>query len=502
MYFKFFLASVISLLLAACNNSPDHGHDNEADHEELKVHFIAYSDSLELFAEADPLVTGTTSNVLSQFTTLPDFKPLASGTVTMKLTVNGQTVEETAETPLRRGIYSFDVTPAGAGKGTIEFLIRSEAGESRIIVPDVTVYPDAAVAEKDVESNAATATNTTAFTKEQSWKIDFSTGYAVREPFGQVIKATALVQPAQGNEEVVTARSGGVVSFTGKNILEGTAVSSGQVLLTIRGSGFAEDNSAVRFAEAQNNYKQAKADYDRTVLLADDRIVSEKQLMEVKTRYENAASVYDNLKQNFSSAGQAVTSPIAGYVRQLLVENGQYVGSGQPLMVISQNSTLMLRAEVQQRYARFLNSISTATVRSAYDDKIFTLEELGGKILSVGKAATADSYLIPVSIQVRNSGKFVPGGFAEVWLRTVTAAESLTVPNSALIEEQGAFFVFVQVTPEQFEKRVIQTGATDGIRTEVTGGLRDDERIVTKGAIFVKLAQATGALDAHSGHVH
>lgn len=500
MYFKFFLASVISLLLAACNNSKTGEHETE--HEDLKVNFTVYSDSLELFAEADPLVTGTASNVLSHFTTLPDFKPLPSGTVTMKLTVNGQSVEETAETPLRRGIYSFDVTPAGAGKGTIEFLIRSEAGESRITIPDVTVYPDAAVAEEDVESNAPPATNTTAFTKEQSWKIDFSTGYAVREPFGQVIKTTALVQPAQGDEAVVTARSGGVVSFTGKNILEGTAVSSGQALLTIRGSGFAEDNSAVRFAEAQNNYEQAKADYDRAVLLAADRIVSEKQLLEAKTRYENAGSVYENLKQNFSRTGQTVTSPMGGYVRQLLVENGQYVESGQPLMVISQNSTLMLRAEVQQRYTRFLNSISTATVRSSDDDKTYTLEELGGKILSVGKAATADSYLIPVSLQVRNSGKFVPGSFAEVWLRTVTAAESLTVPNSALIEEQGSFFVFVQVTPEKFEKRVIQTGATDGIRTEVTGGLRDDERIVTEGAILIKLAQATGTLDAHSGHVH
>jgi hypothetical protein len=30
----------------------------------------------------------------------------------------------------------------------------------------------------------------------------------------------------------------------------------------------------------------------------------------------------------------------------------------------------------------------------------------------------------------------------------------------------------------------------------------DSERIVTKGAILVKLAQSSGALDAHSGHVH
>jgi RND family efflux transporter MFP subunit len=500
MYFKYFAVSLAAMLLTACNNS--NPVDRGAEHEVLKVQYTVYSDTLELFAEADPLVTGTASNILSHFTTLPDFKPLASGKVTLKLTVNGQTVEETAESPVRRGIYSFDVTPAGAGKGTIEYLVRTGTGESRIIVPDVTVYPDAAVAEEDIEKNAAPSTNTTAFTKEQSWKIDFSTGYAVREPFGQVIRMMALVQPAQGNESVVTARSGGVVTFTGKTVLEGTEVASGQPLLSIRGSGFAEDNSAVRFTEAQNNYEQAKAEYDRALLLAADRIVSERQLLEAKTQFENARSVYENLQQNFSRTGQTVTSPMRGFVRQLLVENGQYVEPGQPLMVISQNSTLMLRAEVQPRYASFLNSINSATVSRGDDSKTYTLEELDGRIFSVGKASTADSYLIPVSVQVRNTAGFVPGSFVKLWLKTVADAEALTVPNSALIEEQGAFFVFVQVTPEKFEKRLVQTGTTDGIRTEVTGGLRDDERIVTKGAILVKLAQATGALDAHSGHVH
>lgn len=500
MSIKYFTVLVISLALAACNNNKT--GNPEAEHESLKVQYTVYTDSLELFAEADPLVAGAPSNVLAHFTTLSDFKPLTSGQVRLKLSVNGQTVEVMAEKPVRRGIYSFDVTPAGAGKGTIEFLVRTETGESGILVPDVTVYKDAGEAEADVESKAAPATNTTAFTKEQSWKIDFSTGYAVREPFGQVIKTTALVQPAQGNESVVTARSGGVVTFTGKTVLEGTEVESGQPLLSIRGSGFAEDNSAVRFAEAQNNYEQAKADYDRALLLTADRIVSEKQLLEAKTRFENARSVYENLQQNFSSTGQTVTSPMRGFVRQMLVENGQYVEPGQPLMVISQNSTLMLRAEVQPRYARFLDSIASATISSGDDDKTYTLEELDGKIFSVGKAATADGFLIPVSVQVRNTAGFVPGSFVKLWLKTVADAEALTVPNSALIEEQGAFFVFVQVTPEKFEKRLVQTGTTDGIRTEVTGGLKDDERIVTKGAILIKLAQSTGALDAHSGHVH
>ena len=85
---------------------------------------------------------------------------------------------------------------------------------------------------------------------------------------------------------------------------------------------------------------------------------------------------------------------------------------------------------------------------------------------------------------------------------TVTNSEALTLPNSAIIEEQGNYFLFVQVTPELFEKREIKTGATDGIKTEIVQGITADERVVTKGAILIRLAQATGALDAHSGHVH
>jgi len=300
----------------------------------------------------------------------------------------------------------------------------------------------------------------------------------------------------------VTARTGGVISFAGLSIMEGLNVSHGQTLLTIKGSGFAENNSAVRFAEAQNNFEKAKADYERAILLAEDKIVSEKQLLEVKTVYENARSVYENLKQNFNAGGQTVSSPMTGFVKQLFVRNGQYVETGQPIAVIAQNKTLLLRAEVQQKYARHLMSIASANIKTAEEDKTYSLEELNGKVLSVGRATTADNFLIPVTLQINNVGSFIPGSFVEIYLITVSDAQALTIPISAVLEEQGNFFVYVQVTPELFEKREIKTGATDGISTEVISGLADDERIVLKGAVLIKLSQATGALDAHSGHVH
>ena len=70
------------------------------------------------------------------------------------------------------------------------------------------------------------------------------------------------------------------------------------------------------------------------------------------------------------------------------------------------------------------------------------------------------------------------------------------------MEEQGNYFVYVQVTPELFEKREVKIGTTDGVSTEIQKGITSIERIVTKGAILIKLTQSTGTLDAHSGHVH
>ena len=191
-----------------------------------------------------------------------------------------------------------------------------------------------------------------------------------------------------------------------------------------------------------------------------------------------------------------------GFVKQIHIKNGQFVVTGQAIVSISQNKTLILHAEVQQKYASLLAAISSANIRTLHDNQTYTLEQLNGKVLSFGRTANNDNYLIPVSIQIDNKGSFLPGGFVELYLKTLTNTQALTIPNIALLEEQGNFFVLVQITPELFEKREVSPGKTDGLKTEILKGLSQNERIVTRGAVLVKLSQASGTLDAHSGHVH
>nr|NQU89145.1 efflux RND transporter periplasmic adaptor subunit [Bacteroidota bacterium] len=477
----------------------DDGHQDE----EVKIQLTAYSADFELFAEADPFVVGESSNVLSHFSNLPGFGALESGQVTIRLVVNGAETRETLDKPTRKGIYSFDIEPENEGLGVLIFDIITDQGTFELSAPGVMVYGGEEEAHAAIDAEAvASGVNTFVFTKEQSWKIDFATEPPNQEPFGQVIKTTAQVQSAQRDEILVSAKTNGIVMFRADNILEGLCVSSGQVLFLISGSGFADNNSEVRFMEAQNNFEKAKSEYLRIKELAQEKIVSEKDLLNAKNQYDNAKLIYDNLNKNFSSTGQNVASPMSGFVKQLFVQNGQYVESGQALVSISQNKSLLLTAEVQQKYASSLGAIKSANIHTMYDDQTFTLEQLNGKVLSYGKNTSHDNYLIPVNLLIDNNGSFFPGGFVEVYLKTITNTRALTLPNSALLEEQGNYFVFAQITPELFEKREVKPGATDGLKTEILKGLAQNDRIVTRGAVLIKLAQATGTLDAHSGHVH
>ncbi len=495
-----FIFIVTALFSSACDHN--HAVETEQEHEEIKLQFTSYNSSFELFAESDPFVTGQQSNVLSHFSHLPGFKALEKGSVTLRLVTGDKEVSQTLNKPSRKGIYSFDIRPKSTGEAVLIFEIEHEGKTSEIRIPNQIVHDSQHEALHIVQQDELSRTNTLVFTKEQSWKIDFATDFPRLESFGQVIKTPAQVQPAQGDEVQVAASINGIIKYSGSNLTEGQNVTNGQTLLSVSGSALAENNSTVRFNEAKSNYENAKADYERQVELAKDKIISERELQSSKNRYENSKALYENLSQNFSSSGQSIKSPMSGFIRNIFVRNGEYVEVGQPIIAISQNKNLLIKAEVRQKFAPYLSSIKTAVLNSQNSKTNYTLEELNGKILSMGKSVGSDNFLIPVSLQIENNGAFIPGEFIELYLKAEGIGKSITVPNKAILEDQGVFYVFVQLNPELFEKREIKIGATDGIRTEVLGGLSEKERIITEGAIHVKLSQSSGTLDPHAGHVH
>ncbi len=340
------------------------------------------------------------------------------------------------------------------------------------------------------------------FTKAQASKIDFSVENPVFESLGQVIRTTARITSDQMDESTVVARTSGIIVFAGNNIVEGNSITSGQVLFYVSGSGMADNNVNVRLAEAQSIYNKAETDYNRSQELAKDKIVSDKELRQIKSEYESAKAIYDNLYKNFSEKGQRVSSTTGGFVKQLYVSNGQYVEAGQALLSVSKNKSLLLKADVPARYAPLLPTISSANIRKPNDTETYTLSDLNGKILSFGRSVSESNYLIPVTFQIDNKAGFIPGGFVEVFIKTKSDKPILSLPKDAIIESQGSYFVFVQVAPEAYQKREVKIGVNDGLRTEIKSGLSESDKVVTQGAISVKLSESAGTLDPHAGHVH
>ena len=332
--------------------------------------------------------------------------------------------------------------------------------------------------------------------------VEFQVDTARLEPFGPVISTMARVAPSQGDERIVTAKAAGVVTIAAANLTDGRQVKAGETLGWVDASGMATDNLQVRYQQAESSAQLAKQSLERKRELAATGVVSQRDLEQAQDAWEQARAEYDNLRKHFASGKSAFVAPMQGYVTQLLVTTGQYVEAGAPLLTISQNRDLLLRAEVASQYFKQLGHIRSARVRIPSTDATFSLEELGGKLVSYGHSVDADCGLLPVTFRVRNGGDLLPGAWVEMYLQTDGGSDAVSVPNTALVEEMGHYLLYVQVDDDCLEKRAVEVGTSDGERTEIKSGLKAGERYVSAGAIWIKLAQSSGEVDPHAGHVH
>lgn len=479
----------------------EHGHEHHHEAEQ----YVAYSKDYELFAEAEPFLVGHASKVTAHITGLADFKPLGAVPVRISLIVGGEAVSQTVDRPHVAGVYECVLKPAKAGCGQLKVEVLADGGVSAVSHPHVHV----AASHDELHGHhghdhgcEGSAANAVAFSKEQSWSIDFATDTLRRRPFGSVIRAAAQVLPSQDDRREVTAAAAGVVVYSSPNLVEGSAVTAGQQLFVIESSDMADNNMSVRLQEATSNYNAAKEDFERKQRLAEDRIVSQTDFQQAKAAYETAKAAYDNLRNNFSQDGAVVRAPISGYVQRIGVSNGSFVDAGYSVVTISQNRDLLVRAEVQPRYYGLLKDISRVNVEIPGDGQVYSLEELNGSLVSYARSTDPGSPMVPVTFRIRNHADLVSGSFVSLYIATTSNDRALVIPNTGIVEEMGNYFAFVQLTPESFEKRLITIGATDGRHTEVTSGLRAGERVVTRGAAIVRLAQGSAALDPHAGHVH
>ena len=340
------------------------------------------------------------------------------------------------------------------------------------------------------------------FGLDQQAKIDFEVVEVVSEPLSQIIRTSAQIVPSQESEKILTATTSGIVCFEGKDIVSGLEVKAGQILFSIDNDNMADGSLEVRRQEIEAEYQKAKAEYERKQSLAEDKIISESELLDAKTEYLKAEKRYQNMIQNYPEGKTLHKASITGSVKDILVPNNSYVEAGQPIMTLAQNDRLYVRADLQSKYYPVLKDIKTANIKTLNDGQVYSLEDLSGRLLSYGKTTDVNNPLIPVTFEIKNNGVLIPGSFVEIFITAESDKMGIMLPNSAIVEEMGIYCVFVQTCTDSFEKRIITKGVTDGQNTQILKGVTAGERVVSKGAVNVKLAQGSAALDPHAGHAH
>lgn len=334
------------------------------------------------------------------------------------------------------------------------------------------------------------------FTEEQAAKVGLKVEKMAKQAFNEVIKTSGTILSAQGDEQTVVATSNGVLMFNRSNLAEGSYVKKGQIIMTISSKNIADGDPV---AKAKIAFETSKRQFERAEKLVKDKIISVKEFEQASLNYQLAKTAYEGFSANADGKGVNIVAPISGYIKNNMLESGEYVSTGQLLLTIAQNSKLQLRAEVSEKYFDALNAISTANFKLPYSKDIIKLSDLNGKLLSVGSSTSENNFYIPVIFEFDNIGKIRTGSFVEIYLIASPKAKVISIPKSALVESQGLFFVYKKEGAEEYEQIEVKLGANNGERVEVLSGLTEGDSIVTEGVMQIKLASQGSAIpDSHS----
>ena len=316
--------------------------------------------------------------------------------------------------------------------------------------------------------------------------------------FAEVIRVSGQVSTAQGDESAIVARTAGIVHFTRDHLSEGSEIRLGEVIAHVSAEGIAGGDV---IAQSNLALANARTAYDRALRLVADSIISQKEFERIQLEYESARLAAQAGQEG--KGGASATSPLKGFVKQVLVRQGEYVEAGKVIATVTKSCNLQLRAEVPEKHFALLNHVRSANFKMGYDNVARSLDEMGGHLVAVGKSAEEGSAFIPVTFEFANTGSVVPGSFADIWLIMQERQQVLTIPISALSEAQGVFYAYVQLDEEdEFERRELRLGASDGIRVEVLSGLSEGDVVVTQGVIQVKMAGAAGVIPEAHNHSH
>lgn len=297
--------------------------------------------------------------------------------------------------------------------------------------------------------------------------------------------ATASGKLVAKNSVNVSTRMMGYI--TGMQVEVGQNVRAGQLLVTINATDIqAKGGQAnAQISQAQANYNIAKKDYERFQNLYKSQSASQKELDDMRARYEMAQAGLQaarQMKNEVNSQYQYtnITAPISGTITAKFAEQGDMASPGMPLFTIESPSLLQAQVLVsEQNITQITNGMSVGvTLKSLNKTVSGTVSEI-----SRSAANTGGQYMVKINID--NASDLLPGMFVNVQFPfknsekiNQTFQESVVIPKSTLIENGQLRGVYVVSSQNTAVLRWIKTGKTLGDQVEILSGLSPKESYI------------------------
>jgi multidrug efflux pump subunit AcrA (membrane-fusion protein) len=168
---------------------------------------------------------------------------------------------------------------------------------------------------------------------------------------------------------------------------------------------------------------------------------------------------------------------------------GGRVTAGVPLFTVVDPSIAWLRVQVPVAQT---GALAPARAR-------FTVEGGGElyettRLLSVGTLVDPRTRTVPVVYEVTGAtaARLMFGQIAEASVPLDGVEQGIAIPESAVVDDNGTPVAYVQVGGEEFERRVLTLGQSDGVHVLAREGIRTGEMVVITGAYQVRLASLSG----------
>lgn len=274
---------------------------------------------------------------------------------------------------------------------------------------------------------------------------------------------TGTIAPLR--EVRIAARMSGIL----RQVLveEGRRVRAGDVL-----ARFDVAEQEAQLARARTLLTNAEATYRRAREMRDRQLVSQVDYERALADRQVAGSDVQ-LWETRTDLG-IVRATGDGVVTAKHVESGTAVTNGDPLFVIADDRTLVIRVGVTDTHAASLRE--GQPVRVTVD--AIPGRTWNGSIRRIFPSADPETRLHPVEFQITGgSDRPTPGYLAHVAVDADRRPNVLAVPNEALLVSGATRAVFV-IDGDRLSRRDVVTGVSRRDWTEVVEGLKAGELVV------------------------